>query len=303
MTQGFTNGMSVPIPVAQGGTGLLSFPALSQARLTLTSGVPVTVSDATAATSVYYTPFEGNLVSLYDNTRWKLYNLTEISIAVPATTSQMYDVFLYDNSGTLMLEIVAWASDSARATGVSYFQGVIVKNGDSTRKYLGSFRTTTVSGQSEDSQAKRYLFNNYNRVRRPMRVVDTTDNWTYSTAAYRQANNNAANQLDFIQGTQEDAVQANVIHGATTSTATGRTMFTAIGLNSTTAKATSCINHYGATDNTTWATLTASFYDFPQLGRQTLVWLEYGGGADTQTWVGDGGTTYYQSGISGIIMA
>ena len=294
-------GLTTALSMAQGGTGLTSMPSISCGRLTLVTGVPVTVSDATAATTLYYTPFNGNVVSIYDGTRWKLYNLTEISIAIPATTSQMYDVFLYDNAGTLTLELVSWTNDTTRATTVAYVDGVIVKTGDSTRKYLGSIRTTTVSGQCEDSQAKRYCYNNYNRVRRPVKIIETANSWTYSTSVYRQANANAANQLDFIQGTLEDAVEAWAI-GDVVSSAGNLPVITAIGLDSTTTKATSCYNSvfYVSTD---YVCPVASFRDFPQLGRQTLTWLEYGGGTFTQTWLGDNGGTTNLSGINGIIMA
>ena len=301
MTQGFTQPLPIPLPVSKGGTGLISLPALTQARLTLVTAVPVTVSDATAATTLYYTPYQGNLISLYDGTRWNLFNLTEISIAIPATTSQMYDVFVYDNAGTPTLELVAWTNDTTRATTVAYLQGVIVKTGDNTRKYIGSIRTTTVSGQCEDSQSKRYCYNNYNRVRRPMRVTETTDNWTYSTGAYRQANANAANQLDFIQGTQEDSVQAFCI-GDVVSSSGNVPVIVGIGLNSTTAIASSCTNSVFYV-STNYVCPYASFTDFPQNGRQTLTWLEYGGGSATQTWLGDNGSTTNLSGITGIIMA
>jgi hypothetical protein len=290
-------------PVSQGGTGLITFPAISQARLTLQTNVPVPVSDVTAATTLYYTPYGGNVVCCYDGAEWKLYNLSQISIAVPASTSQMYDVFLYDNAGTLTLELLAWTNDTTRATNLLYSSGVLVKTGDITRKYVGSIRTTTVSGQCEDSLAKRYVYNAYNRVRRPLRVLEATDSWTYSTGSYRQANNNAANQLDFIQGLQDDAVEANVIGIASSSGATNRFVLVGIGLSSTTAKTANCVNGYSTVSVTMLSTVHAGFKDFPQLGRQTLVWLEYGGGTDTQTWYGDNGGVLLQSGIQGIILA
>jgi hypothetical protein len=303
MSQGFTQSLPIPLPITKGGTGLITFPQLSQARLTLTSAVPVTVSDATAATTLYYTPFEGNLVSCWDGSSWKLFNLSELSIAIPATTSQMYDVFLYINSGSLALELLAWTNDTTRATSIGYTDGVLTKGGDKTRKYLGSIRTTTVSGQCEDSLAKRYCYNNYNRVRRPMRVLEATNSWTYSTAAYQQANASTANQLDFIQGTQEDAVESYVQSSVVSSTATNRSCMVGIGLNSTTDKTGNCINGQCFANNSLYQQPSASFRDFPQLGRQTLVWLERGGGTDTQTWLGDNGGTIQQSGIHGIIMA
>ena len=79
----------------------LDLPAICAGRLTLTSGTPVTTSDVTAATTVYWTPYNGSKVSLYDGTRWKLYAFTERSLSIPSSVYRIYDIFLYDNSGTL----------------------------------------------------------------------------------------------------------------------------------------------------------------------------------------------------------
>ena len=127
-------------------------------RLTLTSGTPVTTSDVTAATTLYFTPYKGDQVALYTDSTWTLYTLTERSIAIPATTDTNYDVFLYDNSGTLTLELVAWSDGTTRATALATQNGVYVKSGSADRRYLGTIRTTGVSGQCEDSETKRFVW-------------------------------------------------------------------------------------------------------------------------------------------------
>ena len=73
-----------------------------------------------------------------------------ISIAVPSTTSTVYDVFVYDSSGTSTLELTAWTNLTTRATALAYQNGVLCKTEGAlvTRRYLGSFRTTGVSGQT-----------------------------------------------------------------------------------------------------------------------------------------------------------
>ena len=134
-------------------------------RITLSTGVPVTTSDVTAATTIYFTPYQGNNISLYDGSAiWNVISFTELSIAVPATTATMYDVFCYNNSGAATLEVLAWTNDTTRATALVLQNGVYVKSGATTRRYLGSFRTTGVSGQTEDSVANRFVWNYYNRV-------------------------------------------------------------------------------------------------------------------------------------------
>jgi len=86
-----------------------------EGRLTLTAGQPVGTADITAATSVYYTPHVGNRIALYDGSAWQSISFPETSIAVPATTHTIYDVFAYLSSGSLALELTSWTNDTTRA--------------------------------------------------------------------------------------------------------------------------------------------------------------------------------------------
>lgn len=47
------------------------FPSICQGRLTLTSGTPVTTSDVTAATTIYFTPYKGNRIALCGGTNFE----------------------------------------------------------------------------------------------------------------------------------------------------------------------------------------------------------------------------------------
>jgi hypothetical protein len=273
---------------------------LFQARLTLATATPITTADQLAKGTIFLTPFRGDKIALYDGTNWKLYTLAEISIAVPAATSQMHDIFVFDSGGTPTLELLAWTNDTTRATAIVLQNGVYVKSGTPTRRYAGSFRTTTVANQTEDSLVKRYLWNYYNRVVRPMRVIEATDSWTYAVTAFRQANGSVANQLDFVIGVVEDPVSATVAAHVSHSTGTGESA-SGIGLDSTTVS--SSIG--GFTDSLSNAEIhaLASFYKaFPPVGRHFLAWLEYTNVA-TATFYGDNvndGTL--QSGIVGEVI-
>jgi hypothetical protein len=280
-----------------------TLPLACDFRLTLTSGTPVTTSDVTAAETVYWTPYKGNRVWLYDGSaQWNLFTTAELSIDVPDAT-QMQDVFVYDNSGTPTLELTAWTNETTRATALTLQNGVLVKTGATTRRYVGSFYSTTAgNGQTEDSFAKRYLWNYYNRVVRPLRVTEATNSWSYSTASYQQANASTANQLDFVIGVSEDCVHARVTGGATNSSATGRTVYIGIGLDSTTVN--SGINGVNSVvTNSAQTVMHASYTGFPGVGRHYLAWLEHGAGADTQTWYGDNGGTVSQAGMTGELPA
>lgn len=268
-------------------------------RLTLTSGVPVTSADVTAATTVYYTPYLGcNQISVYNGTQWSAYAFAQLSIAVPATTNQMYDVFLYDNAGTLALELTAWTNDTTRATALTTQNGVNVKTGALTRLYLGSFRTTGVSGQTEDSLSNRLVWNAYNRVDTTVRRVESTANWNYTTATFRQANNSTSNQISVVTGLAEDGISLEVV--ATFSNTNLNVAATvAIGQSSTSAAATGCLFTTVANEEISTNTrLGASLDTYPAVGYSYFAWLEQSAATGTTTWYGVSAGSI-QSGIAG----
>jgi hypothetical protein len=276
-------------------------PGTCQCRLTLTTATPVTSADVTAATTVRFTPYRGNRVSLYDGNRWREYAFAELSLAVPATTSTLYDVFVYDNAGTLTLEFTAWTNDTTRATAIALQDGVYVRSGATTRLYVGSFRTTGVSGQTEDSLVKRYVWNYYNRVPRAMRRVETTGSWSYTTNALRQANANAANQIDFVIGVNEVPVDADV-HISATNTNAGVIVGSGIGLDATGGQATGHSSTIAAVPVANYpVNVHSRWTGFPGIGRHFIAWLEISQAVGTTTWYGTATAQTEQSGIFGTI--
>lgn len=191
--------------------------AFCMGRLTLESGVAVSTTDQTAKTSVYFTPYNGNLIGIYDGTSWKLHTFTEMTGALGTLSADTnYDRFIYDNAGTLAFEDVAWTNDTTRATALTTQDGVLVKSGATTRRYLGTFRTTSTT-TTEDSVTKRFVWNYNNRVGRSM-VKAATSTHVYSTAAWRAWNNDTANALNFVSG-EADALLGMI--GGQISAATG----------------------------------------------------------------------------------
>ncbi len=161
-------------------------------RLTTESGVPISTSDRTAQGTIYWTPYLGSTVSLYDGSNWASYAFTERSLALTITSGKNYDVFLYNNSGTITLELsAAWTDDNTRATALVLQDGIYVKSGATTRRYVGTIRAsgtnqTSDSGGGTTTQVggQRYVWNYYNRVGRWLAVFDSTDSWTYATATW-----------------------------------------------------------------------------------------------------------------------
>lgn len=141
----------------------------SNGRLTLEPGVPVSSTDQVAKTTVYYTPYNGDLLSLYNGTSWGAYSFSEISINLGTLISENnYDVFSYVSGSTVTLELsTAWTSNTERSDAISLLNGIYIKASNNTRRYLGTFRTTTTT-TTEDSDAKRFLWNLNNQQQPPV---------------------------------------------------------------------------------------------------------------------------------------
>lgn len=282
-----------------GGGGGTTVAATVGGRLTLTSGTAVTTTDVTGATTIYFTPYKGAQIGLYNGSSWDVISFSETSIALGTLTSGAnYDVFAYNNSGTLALEFsAAWTSDTARNDALALQDGIRVKSSAHTRRLLGTFRTTATT-TTEDSLAKRFLWNAHNQERRSMFVTDTTDSWTYTTATFRQARASAANQLDYVTGDASTSVEAIV--RVVSDGSAGIKKIVGVGVNSTSVNSAQL---FGENSSGTQAVSYNCLYrGNPGLGRNFLAWLEYSQASGTSTWYGDAGTSgpvLIQSGISG----
>ena len=278
-------------------------PALGvvEGRLTASTGVPVTIADVSGATSIYYTPYIGDKIALYDGSSWNIRTFTQITISLSGFTAiKPYDVFAYDNSGTVTIETLIWTNNSTRATALAYEDGVLSKAGATTRRYLGTVYINASGGQTEDTLVKRYLWNYYNRVPRPLQKLETTDSWTYTTATYRQANADTANQVDTCVGVAEVLLNLNVL-GLAASTQGDNNVTVQVGIDEGGTTANDSTVFSGpevATYNA--KQIEANLTKYPAVGFQYWVWVEKSTALGTTTWYGDnGGAT--QSGIYGSI--
>jgi hypothetical protein len=277
-------------------------------RLTLESGVPISTSDQSAKTTVYFTPYGGELASVYDGTRWVLYEFAELSLALGTITSgAIYDVFLWETGGALALKMgPAWttatAGSGARGTGagtteLELFDGVWVNkvaitSGPEARagRYLGTFMTTSTT-TTEDSLTKRFLWNAYSRVLRPLRRIETTNSWTYNSATWRYANNSSSNRVEIVVGLP--GVYADIVVYQSLGTDDNENApMVGIGLNVSNALATGAsaggIRIEAADPGPTmYATVAANFRHIPAIGYHFYSWIERMGGATTGTFFGD----------------
>src|SRR4051794_38451931 len=61
---------------------LYSAYTVNQGRLTGTTGTPVTTADVNAAATLYFTPYAGDQIGLYDGSNWHVRTYTEQSIGM-----------------------------------------------------------------------------------------------------------------------------------------------------------------------------------------------------------------------------
>ena len=113
----------------------------------------------------------------------------------------------------------AWASDTTRTDAIALQDGIPVKSGTATLRWVGTIRTTGTT-TTEDSGGgvttqvggKRFVWNAYNQVPRALAVIDTTDNWTYTTATVRQANGATGNKVEYVAGSVASFIEAMTMH-------------------------------------------------------------------------------------------
>lgn len=275
------------VPVSYGTNGF---------RLTLESGVAVSSSDQSAKTRLYLTPCTSNEIFTYDSSVWKRHTSAEIFKDLGTLSADKpYDVWVYWTGSALDLEFLVWTDTTNRATAIVRQDGVWVKSGDASRRYVGTFYTATTT-TTEDSKTKRLVWNVDNRRWRRMIVTDTS-NWSYSTATIRPTNNNTAHRFQFVRGLNEEPVRARALMYCSSSTQIDA--LTGIGLDSTTAMGANVWS--GPCANV--AAVHAEYDDTPSLGYHYLQWLEKGGGSGTQTWHASHASGHMQSGMFGEVCA
>jgi hypothetical protein len=211
-------------------------------RITLTSGTPVLTAATTGAATVYYSPYNGANIPIFDGSNWGNYVFAELSnvlansstgSAGPAAgaASKNYDLFVWNNAGTITLTRgAAWNSDTVRSSATEndlvlqngiYVNLNTITNGPTATKgtYVGTIRTdsgaatvsftTAASGTTTACLGIIGLWNYYNRIRTVSRSVDTTSSHTYASTTIRARNNNTGNaRIQIISGLAEQVISA-----------------------------------------------------------------------------------------------
>lgn len=149
--------------------------ALHQGRLSNLNSRSVCfypTNQSTQSTTLYFFPHEGRHIALYDTTdnEWKLHEMaTAVSLSTSGGSINLpHDVFLYDDGGTLTLEIEPWTDKTERSVTLVRVDNEVVKNSDYSKKYLGivylnsSKKISTISGAN--NFAEMGILNHKNRI-------------------------------------------------------------------------------------------------------------------------------------------
>jgi hypothetical protein len=300
------------------GSGL---PVASQGRLTLVSGTPVMASAVAGITRVFFTPYNGNRILLWNGSNFAGQTFAEVSQLFSDVTKSPaasvananYDYFGWLDppapGGTFRCTRgPAWTNILARSAGtaIARVQGIPVNSVDIVNgpkagfgTYLGTANTNGTitcdfiiggSGTSGGDSSGIRLWNAYNRVKVAIKNIDIGSTWTYATPlVYRVKDNSAANGIFFLIGLSEDAVEA--INTGIGTANSGGALEIGIGLDAAAISAdASAVRMPTAGFATNRAdSLVATYNGYPGIGLHTLFPLETGqvGG----TWVGNDGAS------------
>lgn len=240
---------------------IVSFP---QGRLTLTSGAPVLASGVTAGTAVYYTPYVGNLIPIYDGSQFGVSSFAELTLTLNSNhvANAIYDAYVFSDSGTVTIGTgPAWntatAGAGARGSGAGTTQlvrtnglwtnavAITARNGATTYSvpasrgtYIGSLLMDGTNGQitchTTWGQSRKWgVWNAFNRVQIILQGGDATASWLYNSATIRQSNGAAGNTIALFAGLAEVIANANFKQKVQPATSSAIVQ-SYIGVNSTT---------------------------------------------------------------------
>ena len=166
-----------------------------------TVGATVTGSGIPGGTTVVSIDADNQEVTLSANA-----TASDTTVLVYSTllADKNYDVFIYDNRAStglgaeILIEFVPWTDGTTRSVALVQYDGVFVKTGDASKRYMGTFRTT-VAGESEDSKTKRFLWSFYNQKERMLYKEPASFTEAVATT-WAQYGGATANKVEFVTG-------------------------------------------------------------------------------------------------------
>lgn len=304
-------------------SGVSSAPSPPQGRLTLVSATPVMTTTQAAKTTIFYTPYVGGYIPLYNGTIFTMTAFAELSQGTTDTTkspaavanNSNYDMFVWSDGGTMRCTRgPAWASDTTRGTGAGttelllvngiWLNTVAITNGPAASRgtYVGSVRSNG-SAQIDWTYgtvalnwgaAFLYVYNLYNKVRISSFNGDTTNSWTYGTQTWRAANGNTnTSRTSWINGIVGGDIATGSYHGDSVADGTTTRGVTGVGFNVTNAFTGSTGVNGGISGLSTIARASVQ----PTLGLNFFAPLEIAETGGTNIYIGDNNLAFIQTGM------
>ena len=223
-----------------GGTAGLGNFGPPQGRLTLQSNTPVMISPASGSTVIYYTPYIGNKIPIFDGSVMNMTAFTQVIGDTTDTTknpgavapNSIQDWFVWNDAGTIWLcHGPQWTSNTLRAPTSGDIERVAglwvnhaaIANGPAAQRgtYVG---TTFADANAKLSwvQGSRalgggagflYVWNAYNRVATFTQVTEATGNWVPAAntlVVWRPLNSSVGNRISYVAGLAEDVLLAAI---------------------------------------------------------------------------------------------
>lgn len=226
----------------------LDLPGIAGGRLTTESGVPVSADNRISQQTIYYTRHIHDKIALYDGTRWKKHTFAELSLALTIlTVNKNYDVFVWNDSGTLRLQLSsAWTNDTTRGDALIRQNGVWVNQFSigpmSARRgtHVGIIRISVFNpfnntSFTEDAEGQRFVVNRYHRLARRVFLApgavdnDAVSSYSFSSLTWAEASGGTSTAAYLASG--EDLACFH-LHGLAEAAA-GETIYLGIGDNTT----------------------------------------------------------------------
>lgn len=267
---GLTDGGSTTLhrhPVSGGSN------SVCDGRLTLVSGTPVPTTDVAETTELWYQPYIGNNIALYDGvSNWNMYEFDSTKIStVGMVSGTNHDIFAYASGTNVLFENVAWTNDSTRATALVYVDGILSKSGDTAKRLLGTIRTNAAT-KIIFTQTKRFVSNVYNQRLAGLFTcpgyVDNNSATTYTITAttFAEMNGGVGSKLEFvysIPGTINFAFASYTLNSSGGSNLTGVAINSATSPNIVAANAIALqYSHFGDSKNGQAISAGFNYLDF-----------------------------------------
>ena len=211
-----------------------------QGRLTVQSGIPISVTSAAGSGSLFYTPYNGNLIPIWNGTNFVMKVFTELVATLndtlknpgPILATKINDWFVwYDETvpATPVMRLSHgpdWTDNTNRSAGTTLIRlnGLLVNvnaitNGPGAQRgtYVGTTRADSNGGFVSyvfgaaglgGVQGRIGVWNQYNRASIGMTVTETST-YAYGAGVYRYRNNSPLNSVTFVSGIPEDSFRVD----------------------------------------------------------------------------------------------